>query len=259
MSRQSGGAQLVGFDRRGRRCSIWVRTAPAGSGIVFNNTLRACVWQAQARDHATWLTNGCERVGMIEHLLAACIGLGVEDLEVEADGEELPLGDGSALPYVRLLQRAGVTRQRNKPLRLRRSLIARCGSRFVAALPGQELSLTCIAKVPGGKEMLCRAKVTSAEFVRRLAPARTFARRRGDPAVLQRRLGLRFVLENRSGWVVPHRRRFADEECRHKVLDLLGDVALIGRRVNARLVAFCPGHELNLALVREMAGNLEAE
>lgn len=258
MSESRGWARLAGVDRQGRRCSVRVRPAPPGSGIVFNR-VRAGVESARARRHATWLESGSRRVGMIEHLMAACLGLGVEDLEVETFGDELPLGDGSALPYVRLLRRAGATSRRSRPLRLRRPLVARCGRRLVAALPGSAMSVTCLAEVPGGALRLCRARVSPGEFIRELAPARTFGRQRGSPAVTRRRLGLRFALANTRGWVVPRRRRFADEECRHKALDLLGDVALLGRRVSARFVAFCPGHELNLALVRAIARNTEAE
>lgn len=258
MNLDNGWARMSGVDRYGRVCTVAVRPAPAGTGIVFNGVLRACPGRARAYRHATWLMDGAKRVGMIEHLMAACLGLGVEDLEVRATGEELPLGDGSALPYVRLLRRTVTGSRQRRPLRLRRAVVVRSGSRFVAALPGAAMSVTCVADLSGLSAGFCRIRAKQDQFVKELASARTFARHRGDPVALRRRLRLGFALEKRSGWVVPRRRRFVDEECRHKALDLLGDVALLGRRVNARFVAFRPGHRLNLALVRGMERYLEA-
>jgi len=259
LSRGAEWARMSGVDRRGRKCAVRVRPAPAGSGIVFNGVLRAGIGLARSPRHATWLVKGRARVGMVEHLLAACFGLGVEDLEVETTGAELPLGDGSALPYVRLLRRAGAVRQRSRAMTLRRPVGVRRGSRFVVALPGQGLSMTCLSGPAGGPLQLCRVRVRPQTFEMELAPARTFVRADRSAGQVRRRLRLRFALRCEAGWVVPRRRRFPDEQCRHKVLDLLGDLALLGRRLNARIVAGCPGHGLNLALVRRLKSSLEAK
>jgi len=195
---------------------------------------------------------------MVEHLLAACHGLGVTDLDVVSDGAELPLGDGSALPYVRLLGRAGVVRSAEpvEPLRPGVPVLVSEGRRFIAAVPAPRLQLSCLARLPGPVVQHCLVRPHRG-FARELAPARTFGVTRAACGPTQRALRLPFRLERRGRLVLPTRPRFADETCRHKALDLFGDLWLLGRPLQAEVFAFCPGHGLNIRFARRLQRILE--
>ena len=194
---------------------------------------------------------------MVEHLLAACYGLGVTDLAVETTGRELPMGDGSAEPYVRLLSKAGIVRYEDgpRPARLKRPVLVKLGRRFIAAVPANGLTLNCLTLFPEFGPQFCSFPVTQTSFVREVARARTLARTDMSPAALGRRYALRFRLKRTGRFVCAERLRFRDEPCRHKALDLLGDMALLGRPLEAEVFAFMPGHRLNLAFVRRVREN----
>jgi UDP-3-O-acyl-N-acetylglucosamine deacetylase len=195
---------------------------------------------------------------MVEHLLAACAGLGITDLLADVAGRELPFGDGSAMPYVRLLRRAG---RRGlaadlPPIELRRP-VAVGGGGFIIAVPARTLRISCLAGIPGQPAATVAVRPTGRQFEQELAPARTFGDSRLQPARLRRVLRLGFGLARIGRTVVPARSRLPDEACRHKLLDLLGDLWLLGRPLRAHLFAFRPGHELNLRFARALARDLE--
>jgi UDP-3-O-acyl-N-acetylglucosamine deacetylase len=197
---------------------------------------------------------------MVEHLLAACYGLGVTDLAVETSVAELPIGDGSAEPYVRLLTRAGIVRYKEgpEPARLKRPVLVSQGLRFIAAVPAKGLAINCLTRFPEFGPQFGALTVTPASFLRALAPARTLARTGMSPAAFGKKYGLRFRLQRVGRFVCAERWRFSDETCRHKALDLLGDIALLGRPLDAAVFAYMPGHRLNIAFAREIQRQLEA-
>jgi UDP-3-O-acyl-N-acetylglucosamine deacetylase len=254
-------AGLAGRDLLGRR-KVSVRLSPAGPGvgIWFNADLRAALANASVVGHATCLGRGRRRVRMVEHLLAACYGLGVTDLAVDASGSELPLGDGSAEPFVRLLRRAGVVRYKKGPdtVRLDRPVLVKDGARFIAAVPAKGLTINCLSRFPEFGPQFCSFVLEPASFFNKIAPARTFVQTDAAPTVLRRRHGLRFGLRRVGRFVCAESWRFRDEPCRHKMLDLLGDLALLGRPLEAALFAFMPGHRLNIAFARKVEKELEA-
>jgi UDP-3-O-acyl-N-acetylglucosamine deacetylase len=197
---------------------------------------------------------------MVEHLLAACYGLGVTDLAVETSGPELPIGDGSAAPYVRLLIKAGIVRYAEwpEPARLRRPILVTQGSRFIAAVPARGLAINCLTRFPEFGPQFCSFALTPASFLRNVARARTLARTGMSPAALGKKYGLRFRFQRVGRFVCAERWRFRDEPCRHKALDLLGDLALLGRPLDAAVFAYMPGHRLNIAFARKVERELEA-
>jgi UDP-3-O-acyl-N-acetylglucosamine deacetylase len=253
-------ACLAGTDSRGRR-KVSVRLCPAGpgTGIWFNHSVRAVLSNACVVGHATCLGRGRHKIRMVEHLLAACSGLGITDLGVLADGSELPIGDGSAEPYVRLLKEAGIVRYEKGPdaARLERPVLVKDGARFVAAVPAKGLKINCLTRFPEFGPQFCSFALTPASFVSSIGPARTFAQTFVAPAVLRRRLGLRFGLKRVGRFVCAERWRCSHEPCRHKALDLLGDLALLGRPLEAAVFACTPGHRLNLAFARRVERELE--
>jgi UDP-3-O-[3-hydroxymyristoyl] N-acetylglucosamine deacetylase len=178
---------------------------------------------------------------------------------VETAGSTLPIGDGSAEAYVRRLRQAGIVEYETgpEPARLRRPVLEWRGTRFIAAVPARGLTINCLTRFPGFGAQFSSVAVTPASFLRDLARARTLARTSLCPAALRKRLGLRFRLKRVGRFVCADRWRFADEPCRHKALDLLGDLALLGRPLEAEVFAFMPGHRLNIAFARRVEKELE--
>ena len=257
-------ARTVRFTGRSSlgRVDASVRLSPAGpgAGIWFNRHVQARTRNAGVGGHATCLGRGCHKVRMVEHLLAACYGLGVTDLAVETDGAELPIGDGSAGPYVRLLAKAGIVQHKKgpEPARLKRPVLVRQRSRFIAAVPAKGLTINCLTRFPEFGPQFCSFALTRASFVNDVAPARTLAQTDVSPTALRRNLGLRFGLKRMGRFVCAERWRFRDEPCRHKALDLVGDLALLGRPLEAAVFAHMPGHKLNLAFALKVEKELEA-
>jgi UDP-3-O-acyl-N-acetylglucosamine deacetylase len=257
-------ARAVGFtgkDSFGHgNASVRVRPAGPGAGIWFNGLVRATARNAGVSGHATCLGRGRHRVRMVEHLLAVCYGLGVTDLAVEICGTELPIGDGSAAPYVRLLTRAGIVHYKDgpEPARLKRPVLVRQGARFIAAVPAKGLAVNCLTRFTEFGPQFCSFALTPRSFLNDVAPARTLAQTDATPAAFRKKLGLRFDLRRAGRFVCAERWRFSDEPCRHKALDLLGDIALLGRPLKAAVFACMPGHRLNIAFARRVEKELEA-
>jgi len=199
-------------------------------------------------------------IRMVEHLLAACYGLGITDLAAETAGSTLPIGDGSAEPYVRLLRKTGIVRYKDgpEPARLKLPVLVRRGTSFIAAIPARGLTITCLTRFPEFGAQFFSVGVTPVSFLRDLARARTLALSGLRLAALEKSLGLRFRLKRVGRFVCAERWRFTDEPCRHKALDLLGDIALLGRPLEAEVFAYMPGHRLNIAFAREIERKLEA-
>jgi UDP-3-O-acyl-N-acetylglucosamine deacetylase len=181
-------------------------------------------------------------------------------LAVETRGATLPIGDGSAEPYVRLFERVGIVRYKEgpEPARLKRPVLVKEGVRFIAAVPAKGLTINCLTRFPEFGPQFCSFALTPASFVKDVAPARTLAQTDVTPAVLRGRLGLRFELRRTGRFVCADRWRFRDEPCRHKALDLLGDLVLLGRPLDAAVFACMPGHRLNIAFARKVERELEA-
>ncbi|NPV14784.1 hypothetical protein HPY86_07645 [candidate division WOR-3 bacterium] len=235
-----------------KRVKMKVRPGVPGSGIVFNRVIKADWTNAGAGNGYTYLTEGKCRLLMVEHFLATCYCLGVTDIEVEVEGEELPFGDGSARQFVRLLQRAGLRRQNNsiKVLRVNQPVGVNSGERFIIALPGAGLKVHIFFEIKGVVPMqFFSCRITPGFFIREIAPARTFGKTTAGRRV-EKLVG--FKLRQVNGWLFPARWRFVNEPCRHKVLDLVGDLALLGCQLEAELIAFNPGHRLNLGLVQKL-------
>jgi UDP-3-O-acyl-N-acetylglucosamine deacetylase len=253
-------AGFAGKDWLGRGAAS-VRLSPAGpaAGIWFNGSARATVANAGVSGHTTCLGRGRSRARVVEHLLAACYGLGVTDLAVETKGATLPIGDGSAEPYVKLLKTAGIVAYEDgpEPARLRWPVRVKEGTRFIAAVPAEGLTINCLTRFPEFGPQFCSFELTPASFLRDVAPARTLAQTDASPAALRQKFGLRFGLKRTGRFVCAAQWRLRDEPCRHKALDLLGDIALLGRPLEAKIFAYMPGHRLNHAFAQRVEKELE--
>lgn len=209
----------------------------------------------------TALRLGERRLATVEHLLAALAGTGVSQAELWVEGEEIPLLDGSALPWVEAIAEAGLTAMGERTLRTVPAgppLIVSRGESFALALPFRGLRIAAAVAYPQAAigRQLYSLDLTPARFVQELAPARTFGFRDQLEQLRQAGLIRGGALDNAlvcdgAGWLNPPL-RFVDEPVRHKLLDLLGDLALVGLP-RAHVFAYRGSHGLHTALARALA------
>ena len=248
--------------------------APPDRGIVFAVRrggrpveIPARLASVTSSRRATSLGSGDGGVATVEHLLAAAYGLGVDNLRVELDAGELPAMDGSAAPYAWLLRAAGIVAQPalRRELRLRRAVEVRDGGRVARAEPAAALRVSYAVEFDHpliGRQELREFAVEPEGFERELAAARTFGFLH-EVEVL-RRAGLarggslaNTVVLDERGVLNPEGLRWPDEFVRHKVLDLLGDLALLGVRLAAHVRVERGGHALHHRLVEEILARPE--
>ena len=239
--------------------------AAAGSGIVFRRTdldnfeIPATGRNVAKVSYATSLMRQSVLIQTTEHLLSSLIGFGVDNVIVEVDNLEVPILDGSALPYVQAFQTTGlkVQRRRREYLKILKEVEVRDGSKFIGVYPGSGYTIDYAIDFPTpiGSETF-RGNLATGDYVQHIAPARTFGFLEDEPML--RNMGLirgasdqcAIVLSRASGHTPPL--RFPDEFVRHKVLDLIGDLALAGRRIQGRVVAERAGHAMHTALVQRL-------
>jgi len=239
--------------------------APAGSGIVFRRTdLDNFEIPANGRNvakvsYATSLMRQGVLISTTEHLLSAFIGFGVDNVIVEIDNLEVPILDGSALPYIEAIQSTGLKSQRRRReyIRILKPVEVEEGSKFIGVYPGTGYQIDYLIDFPApiGRSRFLGDLQTGA-YADLIAPARTFGFREDEPTL--RDMGLirgaseecAIVIGN--GAVQNGPLRFADEFVRHKVLDLIGDLALAGHSIQGRVVAERAGHAMHTALVSRL-------
>ncbi len=240
--------------------------APADTGIVFrrvdldNFEIEAHVRNVARVSYATSLMKQGVLLSTTEHVLAALYSCGVDNVYVEIDALELPILDGSAKPFIDLLARAGIRRLRRprRYIRVVKPLEFADGDRRIGIYPSDEFLVHCFVEYnhPSVGRQEVEMVVDRESFSREIAPARTFGFIK-DFAGLQA-MGLirggsienAIVLDDRG--IVNGPLRFPDEFGRHKALDLIGDLALVGRPLQARIEAHKAGHALHTQLVTRL-------
>ena len=256
----------------GRRVRMVLKPGPEGSGIRFlrrdlgRRTIPALYTHIADTRYATCLRRGDREVRTVEHLLAAAYGLEIDNLTVELDGPEVPILDGSAAPFVRLLAEAGgITQKRpRKYLLIRRPFEIVDGDKRIQVLPaaGLRLSYAIDFQHPMIPYQEISMTVTPERFLREIAPARTFCRL--EEVEQLRSMGLVRGGSLDNAVVVSRDRllngqlRFHNEFVRHKILDLLGDLCLAGYRMAGHVVAFRAGHQLHTRFVAELLATPDA-
>jgi UDP-3-O-[3-hydroxymyristoyl] N-acetylglucosamine deacetylase len=250
----------------GAPVKLKILPAPAGTGIVFRRVdLDGFEVQAVGRNvarvsYATSLMKQGVLISTTEHLLSAFIGTGIDNAFVELDNLELPILDGSAWPFVEAVRKAGIRKQRRPRtyFRICRELELREGNKFIAVYPSDTYSVSYTINFPHpliGKETF-RLDLSDGNYLREIASARTFGSREDERAM--RDMGLirgassdNCIVLTRDGIENPPL-RFADEFVRHKVLDLIGDLALVGKQIRGNVVADRAGHAMHTALVSRL-------
>ena len=247
----------------GAPVAMRILPAPPGRGIVFRRTdLDDFEIEANSRNvarvsYATSLMKKGVLISTTEHLLSAFIGLGVDNAIVELDNLELPILDGSALPFVDLIQKAGIRKQRRprRYLKILREVEMREGNKFISVYPADTYSVSYSINFPHpliGKETF-QLELSNGSYLKNIAAARTFGSRADEKAM--RNMGLirgasreNCIVLTRDG-IENGPLRFPDEFVRHKVLDLVGDLALLGKPILGKILADRAGHAMHTALV----------
>lgn len=267
----AGEAVVTGLGvHTGADVTLTLRPAPAGHGYAFVRTDLPGAPRVHARPDAvrsgylaTVLQAGDASVSTVEHVLAALWGLGFTDCELLLDGPEAPIGDGSSAPFVQALLEAGaVALDASRPVRDLPAAGVMVGDRSVSSLPGPNTAITVACdygRPPAGPQLLS-LDLDPATFAREIAPARTFALE--EEVAAMRAAGLVkgasldcAVVVGRDGYSVPL--RFPDELVRHKALDLIGDLALLGTWWRGRVIAIKAGHALHTDFARALDAHLE--
>lgn len=246
-----------------------IRPAPPGTGIVFirtdlDNTQVPASWEYVERvSYATSLMHPRGIfISTTEHLLSVLYSMQIDNAFVELDNLELPILDGSGLPFVQLLEQAGrcESRKLRRYLRVVKPVVVESNGKRVSILPDdQGFRLECrnFFEHPLVGEQSLEIKVTPETYARNIAPARTFGFEYELDQLREMGLIRGASLENavcftRQGIANPAGLRFPDECCRHKALDLIGDLALIGRPLLGLVVAEKAGHAMHVALVNQL-------
>lgn len=244
--------------------------APVGSGVVFVRTdiaepvrISAVVTNVAERGRRTALKKGSVSIETTEHCLAAVSALGIDNLTVEVDGPEMPAADCSSAEYFKVLKRSGLVDQteKSKEFVISEPVSITSGDASIYALPYADdgLNITYDLDYSGhtgvGRQIFsCR--VTPEGFEKNLAPARTFLFEAEAKQFRARGIGThlspRDVLVIDSDGPIKNSFRFPNECARHKMVDLIGDLALVGRAVKGRVVAYKSGHSLNQQLARKL-------
>jgi len=248
-------------------CRITFQPAPARQGIVFRRTdcpgfprIRAHVSEVSASERRTQLGRGQYAVHTVEHVLAAVAGLGIDDVTIDMNGPEPPILDGSAAPFVDALSEAGLADLDGEPdfLDLTEPVRIIDGASVYEAYPCERLELDVTIEFPHpliGKQSR-QFVVTQESFASELSRARTFGfvheveALRGKGLIKGASLNNAVVLNDSD--ILSGDLRWSDEFVRHKAMDCVGDLALAGARVRARIVAIKPSHRGTVTLVREL-------
>jgi UDP-3-O-[3-hydroxymyristoyl] N-acetylglucosamine deacetylase len=248
------------------RCRMRLVPAPADTGIVFrrvdldNFEIEAHVRNVARVSYATSLMKQGVLLSTTEHVLAALYSCGVDNVYVEIDALELPILDGSAQPFIELLDRAGIRRlrRRRRYIHVVKPLEFSDGDRRIGIYPDNDFRVHCFVDYhhPACGPQQVEMKVDRESFSRELAPARTFGFTKDFAGLramgLIRGGGMDNAIVLDENGITNGPLRFPDEFGRHKALDLIGDLALVGRPLKARIIAHKAGHALHTQLVTRL-------
>ena len=243
--------------------NIRILPAPVSTGVVFVRTDLdrfeiPASWRHVARvSYATSLMRQGVLISTTEHLLSVFYSMGIDNVYVEIDNLEVPILDGSGLPFVKLIAQAGIRQYRRKRryLRIRRPISVEDKGKRISILPDEVFRLTCDTDYPApvGRQSI-ELEVTPERYASELAYARTFGWQNDLDQMRNMGLIRGASLENAicftaEGPMNPSGLRAIDECCRHKALDLIGDLALLGRPLLGHVIAERAGHAMHAALV----------
>ena len=251
----------------GEKVNLTIHPAPAGHGFKFRRidlpdepVIEAHAGNVRHVERATTLVEGNAKIQTVEHVLSALSGMGVDNALIEMDANEPPIGDGSARIYVDAIRQAGIVEQDASRafIEPREPIVVETGSSLLAVFPGEQFKISCTQAGDGGRfAQYLSVEITPEFYAREIAPARTFVYYEEVRPLMEKGLIKGGSLENAiviKGESVLSKEplRFSDEFVRHKILDIIGDLALAGRRLRGHVVAIRPGHGPNTELARRL-------
>ncbi|MCE9591793.1 MAG: UDP-3-O-acyl-N-acetylglucosamine deacetylase [Planctomycetes bacterium] len=261
----------------GTPVTVTFKPAQPNHGIVFvrtdlnNKPVPALVQHVLKRARRTALRNGDALIETCEHCLSACSGLGVDNLVIEISAAELPGLDGSSLPYVEAIRSVGLKTSDVERHRLviTEPVILRQDDAYIAAVPSNDKGAQLVYEVDYGRGSVIGHQVATfdtatGDYAAQIAPARTFVLEAEAQALRQAGLGKHLtpadvVVFGKEGPLGGNKLRFTDEPSRHKLLDLMGDLYLLGAPIQGRIVAYKSGHWLNQSLARQLVRQFRAQ
>ena len=252
----------------GGKVTLTLQPAPENFGFKFRRVdledkpfISASVEKVQKVERSTTIAEGGVNVHTVEHVLSALTGMGVDNAIIEMDANEPPIADGSALPFVELIKKAGIVAQSElrrvfevrEPLHLE----SRDGS-LITIVPDKKFRISCTHVGPEGRTtQFYSTEINPETYEKEIAAARTFVFYEDIAPLLQKGLIKGGTLE--SAVVIrgdtalsKHPLRFQEEFVRHKILDMVGDLSLFGRRIMGHVIAVRPGHGPNTELAKEL-------
>src|SRR5712671_3928723 len=266
-------AKSAGFSgtslHTGEKVTLKLQPAPVDHGIKFKRkdladepTIDANIANLKTVERATTIGEGAVRVHTVEHVLSALSAMGVDNAIIEMTANEPPIGDGSAAPYVEAIKKAGTAAQEaprrffdvREPIHVE----SKSGSLLVL-LPDDKFRVSCTQAGPDKRfTQFFSAEISPALYEREIAPARTFVFYEEVAPLMEKNLIKGGSLENaivvRGDAVLSKEPlRFPDEFVRHKILDIIGDLALLGQRIHGHVIAIKPGHGVNAELATALA------
>lgn len=256
----------------GNRVTLTLRPAPADFGIRFRRAdlggleIPARIEHVASLNYATALSFAGATVETVEHLLAALVSQGIDNVAIELNTPEVPIMDGSAAPFVYLIQEAGVRKLNTarRYLKVLRSLSVAHGDKHIAIYPSDDfrVSYTISFDHPLLRHQTRSVVVDADTFAEDLAPARTFGFLKDLEMLRQQGLTLGGSLDNAivlgETGILNNTLRFEDEFVRHKILDVVGDLALVGHPIIGHVVANRGGHALHTALGAQLLEQRDA-
>ena len=256
----------------GNKVTLSLKPAAVDTGIRFRRfdlgglEVPATVRHVGGINHATGLSRDAVRVDTVEHLLAAFVSLGVDNVIVELNSPEVPIMDGSAAPFIYLIQEAGL-KQLTAPrryMKIIRPISLSRGDKRIALYPSDHFKITYSIAFdhPLLRHQSRTVRLTEESFVDEIAPARTFGFLEDVEMMRQQGLALGGSLENAivigDTGVLNNALRFDDEFVRHKILDVIGDMALVGHPIIGHLVAHRGGHALHTEFAARVLDEVDA-
>ena len=256
----------------GHKGTLSLKPAPADHGIVFKRLdlggleIPARVDCVAGIHYATGLARDDARVETVEHLLAALVSLGIDNVVVELNQAEVPIMDGSAASFVYLVHEAGVAalKRPRRFMKVVRPIVQVRGAKRIALYPADHFSVTYTISFdhPLLRHQTRTLRMSEEVFVEEIAPARTFGFLKEVEILRQKGLALGGSLDNAvvlgETGVLNAALRFEDEFVRHKILDAIGDLALVGHPLIGHLVVHCGGHALHASFARQILAETDA-
>ena len=268
--RQSASFSGVGL-HSGNKVTMTFLPAPPNTGIRFRRVdldgrpeIEADVEYVNATNRSTTLSKGNAKIHTVEHVLAAFAGTGIDNAIVELDANEPPIGDGSSREYMKLIRASGIAQQneRREAYAVTSPIEFEQGETIMSVFPHDGFKITCTSADKKGRfTQFLSLEITPETWEKEIAPARTFCFYEEIEFLIKSGLIKGGSLENAvvirdDAILTTEPLRFRDEFVRHKILDIIGDLSLIGRPIRGHIIAAKPGHQANCEMARQIVAQM---